>query len=216
MIRPKVIVVVLLAGLICLGIFWYASLQWTRTIARPPEAHRQKIPVTPGSSPPADSVNAAAPNQQSVSRPLPEPLPQQGDSHGTPPGSGAADLDRTTPISNNAAPSEESVERIVKMKMEQLQELSRQSDRASMEAILAEMRSPYPEVRADALEAIVQFRSRDAIPALKELAAKTDDPQEQRAILDAVEFLELPTLDEFRAHLEKTAGRSAEDHPESR
>ena len=104
----------------------------------------------------------------------------------------------------------ESKDDIISMKVERLQELSTKNDRASMESILAEIRSPYQEVRADAIEAIIQFRSREAIPALKDIAAQTEDAAEKTAILEAVEFLELPTLDEFRANLREINRQKAD------
>ena len=114
-------------------------------------------------------------------------------------------------ISDRPTAEAEVVERIVKDKFEQLQELATKSDPASMEAILAEMKSPYPEVRSDALEAIIQFRSRDAIPTLKELATQAEDPKEKLAILEAVEFLQLPSLDELLTELEKAKSQDHND-----
>jgi hypothetical protein len=123
----------------------------------------------------------------------------------------AAHRSSTVSISESETATDDQFERIVKEKFEQLQELATKSDPASMEAILAEMKSPYAEVRADALEAIIQFRSRDAIPALKELATQTEDSKEKTAILEAVEFLQLPTLDEFLTELDKGNSQNPRD-----
>ena len=56
-----------------------------------------------------------------------------------------------------------------------------------------------PRLRHAALEAAIQFGSRDAIPTLVDAAAQTDDPKEKQAFLDAAEFLKLPSLTEVMA-----------------
>ncbi|MGA2866527.1 MAG: HEAT repeat domain-containing protein [Verrucomicrobiota bacterium] len=78
----------------------------------------------------------------------------------------------------------------------ELYELSMNDDSASLESILSELTNRDPEIRKAALEATVQFRSREAIPRLLEAASQTDDPHEKAAIADAIEFLKLPTLSE--------------------
>jgi hypothetical protein len=103
----------------------------------------------------------------------------------------------------------EALEKIVDAKLTLLQDLSTKSDRTSMEAILSEIKSPYPEVRAEAVEAIIQFRSRDAIPDLQTLATEAEDPEEKAAILEAVEFLQLPTLSELRQTMKEISRQKA-------
>jgi hypothetical protein len=80
----------------------------------------------------------------------------------------------------------------------QLHEYSMQEDPKYLALILSHMTNSNAEIREAALEATMQFGNRDAIPALKELAAKTDDPREKVKILDAIEFLELPSFSEIR------------------
>jgi hypothetical protein len=84
-----------------------------------------------------------------------------------------------------------------------LQEFSQQEDPKYLTQILVHLTNSNPDIRKAALEATMQFGSRDAIPALKELASKTDDPREKVEILDAIEFLELPPLSEIRKRREK-------------
>jgi HEAT repeat protein len=84
-----------------------------------------------------------------------------------------------------------------------LQEISLQENPKYLTEILAHLTNGNSEVRAAALEATMQFGSRDAIPVLTELAAKTDDPREKVEILDAIEFIELPPLSEVRKHRKK-------------
>lgn len=80
----------------------------------------------------------------------------------------------------------------------ELIELGARNDPESLQKILVRLRDSKPEIRAAALEATIQFGSRDAIPFLKELAAETEDAHEKVALLDAVEFLELPSFREVR------------------
>jgi hypothetical protein len=84
-----------------------------------------------------------------------------------------------------------------------LQEFSQQEDPKYLTQILVHLTNSDPDIRKAALEATMQFGSRDAIPALKELASKTDDPREKVEISDAIEFLELPPFSEIRKRREK-------------
>ncbi len=69
-------------------------------------------------------------------------------------------------------------------------------DAASLNQILSELANRDPRIRKAALEATIQFGSRDAIPKLTDAATQTDDPREKAAITDAIEFLKLPSLTE--------------------
>ena len=51
-----------------------------------------------------------------------------------------------------------------------------------------------PELRAFAREGMVQKSLPEAIPLLRDAAGKTKDPREAIALLDAADFLSLPTL----------------------
>ena len=199
MARPKVLLVLLLAAIACLAVMFYVPRQSGGTASRPPEVGEVAIETNaaPKDVPAANGTVVRNARKNRSARDLAGNTPQ--------PSSTFEISDRGTTA------EEEKVDSIVKAKFEQLQDLATKSDPASMEAILAEMKSPYPEVRGDALEAIIQFRSRDAIPALKELAAQTEYPKEKVAILEAVEFLQLPTLDEFLADLEKDKTQNPQD-----
>ena len=72
-------------------------------------------------------------------------------------------------------------------------------DRANLDTILSELSNRDPEIRKAALEATIQFGSRDAIPKLADAVSQTDDPNEKAAIADAIEFLKLPSLTEIHA-----------------
>jgi len=84
----------------------------------------------------------------------------------------------------------------VAKRVAELQDLGMENDSASLDTILSELDNGDPSIRQAAVEAAVQFGSRDAIPRLMKAAAQADDPKEKSAILDAIEFLNLPTLTE--------------------
>jgi hypothetical protein len=67
-------------------------------------------------------------------------------------------------------------------------------DPESLAKILAELRSPVAEVREAALNATVTSGSRAAVPYLKRLSAETEDPAQRKAVDEAIDYLNLPTL----------------------
>lgn len=84
-------------------------------------------------------------------------------------------------------------------RIEQLNELETRYDLESLQAILGELTNSNREIRAAAVESTIQFQSRDAIPVLKNLAARTRDSEEKIALLDAAEYLVLPTFTEIQS-----------------
>lgn len=79
-----------------------------------------------------------------------------------------------------------------------LMDASAKSDPNSLALITNSLQHPNPEIRKAALEATIQFGNRDAIPLLRDLAAKTLDAREKIELQEAAEFLELPSLSEIR------------------
>ncbi len=79
----------------------------------------------------------------------------------------------------------------------ELERLAWFDDSESMNRILAELGNPLPEIRAAALAAAISFGSRDAVPHLEQFAATTADPQERKALADAIDFLKLASLTEY-------------------
>jgi hypothetical protein len=75
-----------------------------------------------------------------------------------------------------------------------LQQWSMNDDPASLSNILADLTNPEKEIRDAAIEATKQFGSTNAIPTLKEVAANTTDTGEQIDLLEAANFLSLPSL----------------------
>ncbi len=82
-------------------------------------------------------------------------------------------------------------------KMAELQDLGMDDDAASLHKILRELTNGVSEVRRAAVDATLQFGSRDAIPALKAAAANTTNATERATFQEAIEFLKLPSLTEL-------------------
>lgn len=97
--------------------------------------------------------------------------------------------------SSSSDPSDPSTQRA---RIAKLDALAREEDPESLQSILAALEDPDPVIRKAALQATRSYGSRDAVPRLRELAAASDDLDEQAALLDAVKFLEMPTLTEVR------------------
>lgn len=85
-------------------------------------------------------------------------------------------------------------EQWIAAKTEALEDLAWEDDPESMGIILAELRSPLPEIRSAALQAIRDFGSRDAIPYLRAIARDSADLQEEKNLNELIEYLEIPTL----------------------
>jgi hypothetical protein len=78
---------------------------------------------------------------------------------------------------------------------EELQALAMNNDAESLQKILAALNSSDPEIRAAAREAAVQFGDRSAAVQLRAAADAATDYSEKQALLEAADFLELPSLD---------------------
>jgi hypothetical protein len=89
----------------------------------------------------------------------------------------------------------------VEQRVEELEKLAMRNDKDAMLAILQELNNPDKQIRTAALEALKQYRSRDAIPGLQEQLARTDDPAEKAEIQETIDWLKLPTFTEYRAQM---------------
>lgn len=103
-----------------------------------------------------------------------------------------------TATTTNEVPAEPQSDAEIKAKIDRLEDLQANYDKESLKEILTELINPNPQVRHAAVEATIQFRDRAAIPVLKELAAQTTNPEERQELLDAAEFLSLPTISELQ------------------
>lgn len=120
-------------------------------------------------------------------------------------------------VKNPVAPApqmteEERLEHIGQ-RVEQLQDWSRNEDAASLTSILNDLTNSEKEIRVAAVEAAKQFGSRDAIPALKAAATNTEEPHEKVALLDAADFLALPSMSELRAQRQSASPANSEQNP---
>ena len=104
------------------------------------------------------------------------------------------------PVPVTAAPvvtnilTDEQREAAIDAETDRLQQWSMNDDPASLSNILADLTNPEKEVREAAIEAAEQFGSTNAIPTLKAVAANTSDTEEQIALLEAANFLSLPSF----------------------
>ena len=101
-------------------------------------------------------------------------------------------------VESNAVPAKtmtpEQQQDYIDAETARLRELSMDNDPASLSNILADLTNPEKEIREAAIEAAKQFGSTNAIPTLKAVAANTTDTEEQIALLEAANFLSLPSL----------------------
>lgn len=119
----------------------------------------------------------------------------------------AAPVPATTPeVAVESAPS-------VDDQIDRLQDLQANDDDASLQAILKELTNTNQLVRHAAIEATIQFGGHTAVPVLQDLAAHTSDPDEKQELLDAAEFLALPTLSEARAEMKQKKLQEAAQSP---
>lgn len=105
-------------------------------------------------------------------------------------------------MANPAEPKENTAEarrkEYVETRIQELQDLAMEDDQASLNTIISELTGPDPEIRRAAIDATVQFGSRDAIPGLEAAEMQLADPKEKAAIAEAIEFLNLPKLSELK------------------
>jgi hypothetical protein len=170
--RPKVVIAILLLAGGLLGVIALIS-----SAGRP----SSPSPAVAGENPlPAAAVSNAPVETTPPTNPPPALVVSAAPAAGT----------------NAAAAQDE----LVQQKIEQLEAWSRNSDVPSRDAILSELRnSPDRQIRAAALEAAIQFNDRSVVPSLKEIAEQTQNPDEKDAILEAIEYINLPSLTEYRA-----------------
>ena len=184
--RPKIVIFLMLAGLAgIVGMFALKQLTEPRQPATAPMTLQQvRAVVLPAASP------VRATNTPAMANP-------------------AETVASSEPVDTNALA--EAHEADIQAHIDRLQELQAEDDPVSLQAILAELTSPEKEIREAAIEATIQFGSRDAIPELRELASRTDDANEKKALMDAAAFLDLPKVSEIQA--QKPDGKTQDAAP---
>jgi hypothetical protein len=113
--------------------------------------------------------------------------------------SSSSHQNREQAASNSGATPEEQHDAYVEKRTEELMDLAMAEDSDSLNTILSELTNRDPQIRKAALEACIQFGSRDAIPKLSDVVSQTDDPKEKAEIVEAIEFLKLPSATEVIA-----------------
>lgn len=101
----------------------------------------------------------------------------------------------------------------VSRRVDELLDLAMNDDSDSLTAILAELENRDKDIRTGALDAVIQFADRAAIPHLRELAERTLDSAEKARLLEAADFLELPSLTEVMARRRAETGASMQTNP---
>ena len=77
-------------------------------------------------------------------------------------------------------------------------ELVASGEPAALAFLIDELRRARGPDRELLLRAVIDFGSRDAIPALLELAETSEDPASRADLAEAAKYLALPSLSEFR------------------
>jgi hypothetical protein len=144
----------------------------------------------PRAEAPATDVSQAH-SEDYASKPVPEIPPP------SPPPGGRATTPAASGVEANPAGPEEAQEALFAARLERCRHLAAQTDDASLETLISELMNPDREFRTAVLDVITQAGNRAVIPKLEALAFRLEDPAAQQEILDAVDFLQLPTLTEM-------------------
>jgi len=183
--RPKIVIIV-----VTLGLFVFGTLFAIRQTADRSTRNSELQPTISSTTQPDDTLAAAKA----------QPVAERA---AAPPGSG-------TPSATNSTTSvEDAHQAFVEQRTAELMDMAMTDDRANLDIILSELNNRDPEIRKAALEATIQFGSRDAIPKMADAVSQTDDPAEKAAIADAIEFLKLPSLTEIHAQSQPNANNAA-------
>ncbi len=119
----------------------------------------------------------------------------------------------------NAAPAADTNDaaahaQYVRRRIKELNALAMNNDEQSRDTILSELKNnPDKKIRAAAIEAAIQFDDRSVVPPMQEIAAQTQDPEEKAAILDAIDYINLPSVTEFMAAHPSTPGSAQTGSP---
>ncbi len=76
--------------------------------------------------------------------------------------------------------------------------LAMNNDAQSLKAICADLYSSDKEIRAAAIDAVVQFGDKSVVPRLRALAQQSNDSDEKAHLQQAADTLELPNLSELK------------------
>jgi hypothetical protein len=168
--RPKIVAGILLIGTCLFVLILFAS----KAVRPPPPAALVEsgvAPISPANASPVKAVKIHAATPPAFF-PAPAPIPEDPAVH----------------------------EKYVVQRIKELNDLAMNNDAESRDAILSEVKdNPDRRIRAAALEAAIQFDDRSVVPTLQDIAAQTVDSQEKQNILDAIDYINLPSLTEYVA-----------------
>jgi hypothetical protein len=166
--RPKFLATILLLAALVVGM---AAFLKSRLASKVPAPAPLAVAVTPPTPPPSPL-------------PLPTPPPVVVPPPATPP-----------PPAPVIAMTDEERQAAIEAEEVKLQEWQGNDDSVSYTNILNDLTHPERDVRFAAMEALKQYGNSNAIPVLKDLAAKTDDLDEAKSLLETAKFLSLPPAD---------------------
>jgi hypothetical protein len=167
--RPKIVIAILLVGTALLVVIILASKAF-RPQPIASLAANGTVPALPTNSAPAVKVPAITP----------------------------APVFFAAPVTVTNDPAEH--EKYMRQRIKELNGLAMNGDVESRDAILSEVKTNSDRrIRAAALEAAIQFDDRSVVPALQDIAAQTADPEEKASILEAIDYINLPSLTEYMA-----------------
>ena len=156
--RPKIVILILLAGLAAVTGILLIKHRGTPPPAAPMAITETK-PAAPQTAPAITNVPPSAP----------------------------------APVATNTLTPEQR-QAAIAAETDRLQHWAMNDDPASLSSILADLTNPEKEIRSAAIEAAEQYGSTNAIPILNNLAAKDGDAEEKAALLEAANFLSLPSI----------------------
>jgi hypothetical protein len=102
--------------------------------------------------------------------------------------------------SNTAAIAEQLRAAEVENEVNQIQDLQGEADGENnpriISSLLDKLSNPEAEVRKAALESLRQLNDTNAVPGLEKAAENIKDPREKVAVLDAIDYIKLPSATE--------------------
>ena len=128
---------------------------------------------------------------------VPAPVPKQLSAPELPP---AVLVQTPLPVKSDPVPvaelSQERQDSMVAAEITQINAVIGKSDPDSMALILSYLTNSEPQLRELAVAAVKQSGDRSIIPALTNLAMTIDDYEQRHAVMDAANFLALPSINE--------------------
>jgi hypothetical protein len=105
---------------------------------------------------------------------------------------------QVNPAANTVAGSEEMRAAAVEKELDAIRELLGEADGTNnstiISALLAKVANPAADVRQAALEALKQLNDTNAVAGLEQAAEAIKDPRQKVAVLDVIDYLNLPSV----------------------